>query len=98
MEMDGRPRTQSAVAQRLVLTARLRPGTRERALELAGSIPAQLGTSGFERLGVYLSELEVVFLIQARDCALLPREILDDPVRATAASPWLALLAAPPRR
>jgi len=86
MEMDGRPRTQSAVAQRLVLTARLRPGTRERALELAGSIIAQLGTSGFERLGVYLSEREVVFLIEAREAELLLREILDDPVRATVIS------------
>jgi len=66
MEMDGRPRTQSAVAQRLVLTATLWPGTRERALELAGSIAAHLETSGFEQLGVYLSEREVVFLIEAR--------------------------------
>jgi len=41
----------TAAVRRLVLTARLRPGTRERALELAGSIPAQLGTSGFEQLG-----------------------------------------------
>ena len=55
-----------AAARRLVLTARLRPGTRERALELAGSIAAQLETSGFEQLGVYLSEREVVFLIEAR--------------------------------
>jgi hypothetical protein len=98
MEMDGRPRTQSAVAQRLVLTARLRPGTRERALELAGSIPAQLGTSGFERLGVYLSEREVVFLIEAREAELLLREILGDPVRATEISPWLPLFDGPLHR
>ena len=98
MEMDGRPRTQSAVAQRLVLTARLRPGARERALELAGSIPAQLGTSGFERLGVYLSEREVVFLIEAREAELLLREILDDPVCATEISPWLPLFDGPLHR
>src|SRR6266576_4993644 len=98
MEMDGRPRTQSAVAQRLVLTARLRPGSRERALELVGSIPAQLGTSGFERLGVYLSEREVVFLIEAREAELLVREILDDPVRATEISPWLPLFDGPLHR
>src|SRR5437879_6214493 len=100
MEMDGRPRTQSTVAQRLVLTARLRlrPGTRERALELAGSIIAQLGTSGFVRLGVYLSEREVVFLIEAREAELLLREILDDPVRATEISPWLPLFDGPLHR
>src|SRR3989442_4994073 len=98
MEMDGRPRTQSAVAQRLVLTARLRPGTRERALELAGSIPAQLGTSGFERLGVYLSAREGVFLIEARGADLLLREILGDPGRGTQISPRLSLLVGPPHR
>ena len=96
--MDGRPRTQSAVAQRLVLTARLRPGTRERALELVGSIPAQLGTSGFERLGVYLSEREVIFLIEAREAEFLLREILDDPVRAAEISPWLPLFDGPLHR
>src|SRR2546423_7242082 len=95
MEMDGRPRTQSAVAQRLVSTARLRPGTRECALELAGSIPAQLGTSGFERLGVYLSEREGVFLVEAPEAELLLRKILDDPVRATEISPWRAPFAGP---
>jgi len=79
-----------AAARRLVLTARLRPGTRERALELAGSIAAQLETSGFEQLGVYLSEREVVFLVEAREAELLLREILDDPVRATEISPLLA--------
>ncbi len=77
----------SLTVRRLVLTARLRPGARERALKLAGSIAAQLETSGFEQLGVYLSEREVVFLIEAREAELLLREILDDPVRATEISP-----------
>ena len=88
----------TAAVRRLVLTARLRPGTRERALELAGSIAAQLETSGFEQLGVYLSEREVVFLIEAREAELLLREILDDPVRATEISPWLPLFDGPLHR
>ena len=88
----------TAAVRRLVLTARLRPGTRERALELTGSISAQLGTSGFEQLGVYLSEREVVFLIEAREAELLLREILDDPVRATEISPWLPLFDGPLHR
>jgi hypothetical protein len=82
----------TAAVRRLVLTARLRPGTRERALELTGSIAAQLGTSGFEQLGVYLSERE------AREAELLLREILDDPVRATEISPWLPLFDGPLHR
>src|SRR2546423_15685274 len=93
MEMDGRPRTQSAVAQRLVLTARLRPGTRERALELVGSIPAQLGTSGFERLGVHLSEGAGVSLVVAPAAVLLLRENLHTPVRPTDIEPRPAPLA-----
>src|SRR2546429_7284778 len=90
MEMDGRPRTQSAVAQRLVLTARLRPGTRERALELAGSISAQLGTSGFERLGVYLSEQAGFFLVVGRGAEPPLREVLHGPGRAPPISPGLS--------
>src|SRR2546430_14385208 len=95
MEMDGRPRTQSAVAERLVLTARLRPGTRERALELVGSIPAQLGTSGFERLGVYLSEREVGLLLEGGEGLVLPREIHDHPVPPAGDRPGLPLVGRP---
>src|SRR5437870_12131619 len=55
--------------QRLVLTARLRQGARARALELAGAMPTHPSRSGFERLSVYISKFEVVFLIEALDRA-----------------------------
>ncbi len=70
-----------------MLTARLKEGARERALELVGSIPTPLETDGFEWLSVYLSECEVVFLTEAPEAELLVRQILDDPVRGTEIGP-----------
>jgi len=93
MQTDDRPRT-----QRLVLTARLKEGARERALELVGSMRTPLETDGFDWLSVYLSESEVVFLTEAPDAELLVRQILDDPVRGTEIGPWLALFDGPLHR
>jgi len=61
-------------------------------------MPSHPSSSGFERLSVYLSEFEVVFLIEALDAEVLVREILDDPVRATEISPWLPLFDGPLHR
>jgi len=61
-------------------------------------MPTHPSRSGFERLSVYLSEFEVVFLIEAREAEVLVREILDDPVRATEISPWLPLFDGPLHR
>jgi hypothetical protein len=83
---------------RLVLTARLTRGAHERALELAGAMPTHPSASGFERLSVYLSAFEVVFLIEAPDVESRVREILDDPVRGTEIAPWLPLFDGPLHR
>src|SRR5256885_14518326 len=93
MQTGDRPRT-----QRLVLTARLKEGARERAVELVGSMPTPLETDGFEWLSVYLSESEVVFLVEAPDAESLVRQILDDPVRGTEIGPWLPLFDGPLHR
>jgi hypothetical protein len=85
-------------AQRLVLAARLRKGARKRALDLATAMPTHPSTSGFERLSIYLSESEIVFLIEAPEAEFLVRAILDDPVRATEISPWLPLFDGPLHR
>ena len=81
-----------------MLTARLKEGARERALELVGSIPTPLEPDGFEWLSVYLSECEVVFLTEAPEAELLVRQILDDPVRGTEIGPWLPLFDGPLHR
>jgi len=93
MQRGDRPRT-----QRLVLTARLKEGARERAVELVGSMPTPLETDGFEWLSVYLSESEVVFLVEAPEAEFLVRQILDDPVRGTEIGPWLPLFDGPLHR
>jgi hypothetical protein len=82
----------------LVLTARLRQGTHERALELATAMPTHPSASGFTRLSVYLSEVEVVFLIEAPAAEHLVRRLFDDPVRSTEISPWLPLFDGPLHR
>jgi hypothetical protein len=51
---------------RVVLTARLLEGARERALELSASV-ADPGAVGIDRLSVYLSESEVIFVIEGSD-------------------------------
>ena len=61
-------------------------------------MPTHPSSSGFERLSVYLSKFEVVFLIEAPEAEVLVREILDDPVRATEISPWLPLFDGPLHR
>jgi hypothetical protein len=86
------------VARRLVLAARLSNGARKRALDLATAMPTHPSTSGLERLSIYLSESEIVFLIEAPEAEFLVREILDDPVRATEISPWLPLFDGPLHR
>jgi hypothetical protein len=82
----------------MVLTARLQEGTRERALGLAGEIPADRSADGFTRFSVYLSEFEVVFLMEGPDAEALARRIFDDPVRSTAIAPWLSLFDGPLHR
>jgi hypothetical protein len=75
---------------RLVMIARLRDGAYERALELAATskVPP---SSGFDQFGVYLSESEAIFLLEAPDVEDRVRRILDNPALATELSPWLPL-------
>ena len=83
--------------ERLVVTARLLEGTRERALELTAGI-TDPRARGFDRFSVYLSESEVVFLFEAPHAERLVHEILDDPVQAAELSPWLPLFDGPLHR
>jgi hypothetical protein len=81
--------------ERFVLTARLLPGAHERALELAAAMPPQPATRGVVHFTVYLSEREVVFVIEGPDAQAHVRETFNDPVRSTEISPWLPLFDGP---
>lgn len=78
---------------RLVVTARLIPGSRGRAAELiAEGPPFDPKGSGFVSHGVYLSEEEVVFVFEGPSAEYLVRDIINDPVRAARFSAWAPLL------
>jgi hypothetical protein len=79
--------------ERLVLSARLKPGARVRAAELvAEGPPFDPEDSGFERHGVYLSEDSVVFVFEGAGAEYLVQNIVNDPVRSAGFSAWGPLL------
>lgn len=84
--------------ERLVLTARLKPGAYERAEELA--LAELSGGPGQARLrgATFLSPSEVVFMIEGEDVDLHTREWFDDPVLSAAFSSWLPLFDGPLHR
>jgi hypothetical protein len=81
--------------ERLVLTARLRPGAYERAEELASDAgPAGAGRA-LLRGSIFLSPSEVVFMIEGDDVDLQTRQWFDDPVLSSAFTSWLSLFEGP---
>jgi hypothetical protein len=81
--------------ERLALIARLKPDGYERAEELASDVrsegvaPAPIGGS------VFLSQREVVFMIEGDDAELRARNWFDDPVLSAAIGSWLPLFDGP---
>jgi hypothetical protein len=81
--------------ERLVLVARLKPGSRERARELVAEYSLNEDLRGaFERQGIFLSETEVVFFLEGPDANETVRGILNDP-RSTEIGHWLPLFDGP---
>jgi hypothetical protein len=82
--------------ERVVLVAPLRPGTRERVLELIEEQASHEPIT--ERTGIFLSETEVVFFFEGAGADATVREILNDPVRSATIEPWLTLFDGPLHR
>jgi len=81
---------------RLLLIAGLRPGSRERALQLVEEAPRPRDDeASLDRLGVFLAEDEVIFFFEGAGAAEAVRAFLDDPVRSTLLARWLPLLDGP---
>jgi len=83
--------------ERLAVVAKLRPGSRERAIEiLAKGAPYELGEAGFRRHSVFLAEETVLFLFEGSSIEGLVRDLVDDPTRSAAFSVWGPLLEGTP--
>jgi hypothetical protein len=80
----------------IAIVARLKPGTEERAMELASREPAH--PPGVNRISVYLAPGEAVFLLEGESPEESFRMFLDDPVDSTMLEPWLPLLDGPLHR
>ena len=82
-----------------MLVARLKDGARERAEQLlTPEARADAPENAFERGTIFLSDAEVVFLLEGADAAQAARAVLDDPVRSTVITPWLPLFDGPLHR
>ena len=75
--------------------ARLKPGSQERAQELLDQKRSSTDEPAFDRIATYLSESEVVFVLEGENADESIRAILNDPVASTLISPWLALFDGP---
>jgi hypothetical protein len=81
---------------KVVLVARLRDGARGRAEQLlTEEARAEAPEDAFERGAIFLSDSEVVFVLEGVDAAQVCRAILNDPVRSTVIEPWLPLFDGP---
>jgi hypothetical protein len=81
--------------ERVVLLAALKPGARERALELLEKGTENDHESVTERQSVFLSDRDVIFLFEGEDARASVRELLNDPVRSTFLTSWLPLFDGP---
>jgi hypothetical protein len=85
------------VTERVAVIAMLRPGSRERALEIiAEGPPYDLGDAGFLRHSVFLAEEEVIFVFEGSGIEELVRVLVDDPSRSASFSVWGPLLEGTP--
>jgi len=81
---------------RVIVLGRLRAGTRERAEQLIADELASNGPEDqFDRVTIFLSDTEVVFLLEGANADESFRAILDDPVESTRIAPWLPLFDGP---
>ena len=83
---------------RLVITARLHPGTHSEAEALlAKGPPFDPEAVGLRRHGAYLTNSEVVFVFEAREVEWIVSDLGNDPVLSTAFAPWRPIIDEPPR-
>jgi hypothetical protein len=83
---------------RIVVCARLRPGTDEQVSALiAAGPPFDPGAAGFSRHAVYRAGDEVVFVFEGARVQELLGAILNDPLRLHAITRWASVIQGRPR-
>jgi hypothetical protein len=82
----------------IAIVARLKPGTEERARELAIREPGVAQEPGVSRVSVFLSPGEAVFVLEGDSPDESFRKFLDNPVNSTMLAPWLPLFDGPLHR
>ena len=98
-EVEGEqiPRLGGDVTERVAVVARLRPGSRDQAVQIiAEGAPYDLGDAGFRRHSVFLAEAAVIFVFEGSGIEELVRALVDDPTRSAAFSVWGPLLEGTP--
>jgi len=78
------------------MVARLKPGEHERARELAMREPAS--TPGIDRISIFVSADEVVFVLEGESQDEGFRLFVDNPVDSTLLASWLPLFDGPLHR
>jgi hypothetical protein len=81
--------------ERVVLIAPLKPGARDQAIELIERSTSGEQEQATQRVGIFLSDREVVFFFEGHAAAAAVREFVNDPVRSSMLSPWLPLFDGP---
>jgi hypothetical protein len=83
---------------RLVVVARLRPDTGDRAARLVASGPPfDPDGLGLTRHSVFLTGREVVFVFEGSEVEWMVDDLINDPVTSAAFGAWQPLLEGPPR-
>ncbi len=94
----GSVKQEELTMNRLIIVARLKPGSHERAQALLEEGPPfDPDMAGLHRHGVYLTAEEAVFLFEAQEVEWIVNDMLDDPRMQSAFAPWEDLLEGPPR-
>jgi hypothetical protein len=79
--------------QRIVVTAKLKPGSHDAAADvLRAGAPYDPRDIGLVRHGVYLGASEVVFVFEGPEVEQRLRDLVNDPVASAAFAAWGSLL------
>jgi hypothetical protein len=87
-----------SAVDRLVLVARLKAGTRDRAEKLLAERVEPIVPEAVDRWAIFLSAGEVIFLFEGAGARESVLTTLDDPAMSTALAPWLPLFDGPLHR